>query len=162
MSKLALALAAVALLVALYAAFRPAAAPSAAPEEAGELAYHMAYLERYADKLHAAAEEGNWPLAGFYLHEIEETAETVAAERHVEDGVALAPLIETMLLPAVARAEAAGGDAPAFAAAYRGLVASCNDCHAATGHAFVRIAVPDRSAYPNQDFRPVAAAGAAE
>lgn len=158
MSKLALALAAAALLVAIYAALRPAGAPAAAPEAAGELAYHMAYLERYADKLHAAAAEGNWPLAGFYLHEIEETAEAVVAEHHVEDGVALAPLVETMLLPAVARAEAAGGDGAAFEAAYRGLVVACNDCHAATGHAFVRIAVPDRSGYPNQDFRPVAAA----
>ena len=159
MSKLALALAAAALVVALYAAFRPVEA--GAPEAAGELAYHMAYLERYADKLHAAGAAENWPLAGFYLHEIEETAETVAAEDHVEDGVALAPLVETMLLPAVERAEGAAGDAAAFDAAYRGLVASCNSCHAASGHAFVRIAVPERSAYLNQDFRPVAAATAA-
>lgn len=141
----ALALSVVALVVAL-----------GRPSEAGELAYHMAYLERYADKLHFAGEAGHWELARFYLHEIEETAELVIAEGHVEEGVELAPLVETMLLPAVERAEAAveAGAPAAFAEAYAGLVAACNSCHEASAHGFIQITVPERTGYPNQDFRP--------
>lgn len=122
--------------------------------EAGELAYHMAYLQRYADKLYFAGAASNWELTSFYLHEIEETAEAVIAEQHVEDGVNLGPLVDEMLFPAVERVEAVAeaGEAAAFAEAYGTLVTACNACHSASGHGFVRITVPERSGYPNQDY----------
>ena len=161
-NKLALALSSLAVLVALYAASRPTApAEGAAPpvEEAGELAYHMAYLQRYADKLHAAGAAANWELASFYLPEIEETAEAIVEEGHEEEGIALSPLVEAMLLPAVERVEANVGDPSAFGAAYADLVASCNACHEASAHGFIRIITPERSAYPNQAFAPAPTAG---
>lgn len=149
-------------MIALFTAFRPLAETPGVPAtegsgEGGELAYHMAYLQRFADKLHAAGAAENWELADFYLHEVEETAETIIDEGHVEDGVEIGPLVEAMLLPAVERAEGAVGDAAAFAEAYAELVTSCNVCHDATEHGFIRITVPERSGYPNQDFSPLPA-----
>src|SRR5690606_28866725 len=78
----------------LYRTFAPV--PDATPDrtaadhdeaaEHGELAPHMASLQRFAEKLHLAGEAGNWALAGFYEHEIEETAEAVIEGGFEEDG----------------------------------------------------------------------------
>ena len=154
MDKFALAVALLALAIALYAAFEPAGSARPGEETEGELAYHMASLQRYADKLYFAGGAANRPLADFYLHEIEETAEMIVAEAPVEDGVEIAPLVEAMLKPAVERAEAAvaSGEAAAFAAAYAGLVDACNACHQATAHGFVAISVPERPAYTGQAY----------
>ena len=159
----------VALLIAGLALFRTtgdeAAPPSSTappvPEheeegEHGELAPHMASLQRFAEKLHLAGDAGNWELASFYEHELEETADAVIAGGFEEDGQEIAPLVEQWLLPAVERVgeSVETGDAAAFEAAYGELVASCNSCHAATDHGFVRIVVPDGNPYPSQDFAP--------
>jgi len=154
MEKFALAVAFLALAIALYAAFEPAGAVRPGEEAEGELAYHMAYLQRYADKLYFAGTAANRPLADFYLHEIEETAEMIVAEGPVEDGVEIGPLVEAMLLPAVERAEGAvaSGERTAFADAYAGLVDACNACHQATAHGFVEVVVPERPAYTGQAY----------
>lgn len=125
-------------------------------EEHGELAPAMASLQRFAEKLHLAGEAGNWELASFYEHEIEETAEPLIAGGFEADGHEVGPLVERWLLPAVERVgEAIGAaDRAAFGTAYGELVTACNACHAATGHGFVRIVVPDGNPYPSQDFAP--------
>lgn len=124
--------------------------------EHGELAPHMASLQRFTEKLHLAGDAGNWELASFYEHELEETAEAVIAGGFEEDGHEIGPLAERFLLPALERVGAAAeaGDAAAFGAAYGELVTACNSCHAATDHGFVRIVVPDGNPYPSQDFAP--------
>lgn len=157
----------VALLVAGLALFRtPSSETGASPSapvaehdeegEHGELAPYMASLQRFAEKLHLAGEAGNWELASFYEHELEETAEEVGAGGFEEHGHEIGPLVERWLLPAVERVGEAieAGDAAAFGAAYGELVASCNSCHAATEHAFVRIVAPEGNPYPSQDFAP--------
>lgn len=170
--RLALGLALFAVLLAglaLYRTFSPAepdpghSAETTAPEsieheggEHGELAPHMAALQRFAAKLHHAGASENWPLAGFYEHEIEEVAEAIVAGGFEEDGHDIGSLVERMLLPAVERTGEAitAGSAADFEAAYGALVTACNACHEATDHGFVQIVVPDGNAYPNQDFTP--------
>lgn len=124
--------------------------------EHGEIAPHMAALQRFAEKLHLAGEAGHWELAGFYEHELEETAGALIAGDFEEGGQEIGPLVEQFLLPAVARVGEAveAGDGAAFEAAYGELVTSCNACHAVTNHGFVRIVVPDGNPYPSQDFAP--------
>ncbi len=126
-------------------------------EEPEELAHLMAYMERYAEKLHLAGTPENWPLAAFYAHEVEETLDEVVAGGYVEEGVELAAFAEATFLPALARVEGAveSESAVAFRAAYAGLIDACNACHAATGHGFVQVVVPDGSGpYPGQRFAP--------
>lgn len=156
-----------ALLVAGLALFRTSApVPDAPPDrtaadhdeaaEHGELAPHMASLQRFAEKLHLAGEAGNWALAGFYEHEIEETAEAVIEGGFEEDGQEIGPLVEQWLLPAVERVGEAieAADGAAFGTAYGDLVTACNACHAVTDHGFIQIVVPDGNPYPSQDFAP--------
>lgn len=134
--------------------------------EVEEIAHHMAYFQRYAEKLHHAGMAGNAALAGFYLEEIEEVAETVKAGNYVEGGRELTPMVDRHLLPAVAgleRAVEAHADSAAaraaFDAAYARLVLACNTCHVSARHGFVRIRVPEGNSYPNQAFTPAGAGG---
>ena len=123
---------------------------------AGELAYHMAYLQRYVDKLDAAAKAANGPLASFYLHELEETAAAVVAEGHQEDGHDISALLATHLVPAIEQSERFLEQA-SFDQVAATLVTACNACHVASDHAFIRIQQSEVTAFPNQDFRPIAA-----
>ena len=180
-SPFALLLGAFALVVALYAALAPrVATPSgrapaearapedAAPEDAapeasgeGDLLGSMARFQRYFEKAAAAGQAENWQLAAFYAHELEETAGHVAASAWAPNGVALGPLAAEWAVPAAARlheaAEAA--DDVAYGEALEGVASACGACHRATGHAFLRIAVPSdaAAAFPSQLFAPEAA-----
>jgi cytochrome c553 len=133
-----------------------AATQPPASERAFELAEPMAAWQRHADKLYFAGLHQHWALADFYLHEIEETAEDLAARKVVEDGVELTPLINEMLVPAVERLEESvkARDAAAFDLHYRALVDACNGCHHATKHGFIQITVPERSMFQNQRYLP--------
>ena len=124
-----------------------------------ELAVQMGYLQRFADKLYFAGQAENWPLADFYLHEIEETAAVLTSTDLYEEDIHLNPLVESMLVSQVEALEATvdAADRAQFDAAYISLIQSCNACHGATNHAFVRIQTPEASTYTNQDFRPISA-----
>jgi hypothetical protein len=161
-SPAALLVAALALVVALYAAVAPVLssaseeAPSPAPEgpapeahaaSEADLLGTMIRSQRYLEKAAAAGEAGNWPLAAFYAHELEETAEHVATAGWVDDGVELGPLAARWAVPAAERlheAAVAGDDVA---------------CHRATDHGFLQIAVPSAPGglYPSQRFSPEAA-----
>jgi hypothetical protein len=45
-----------------------------------------------------------------------------------------------------------------FNSAYADLTEACNTCHQGLEHPFLVIKVPDGQNYPDQDFRPIAAA----
>lgn len=159
----------VSLLLLAAAALVSACGPSAEPTRAGaepaapgqedesDLLLQMLLLQRYTEKAHLAAEAGHWPLAAFYAHEIEESAERLAGGGYAHDGVALGPIAEEAALPAAERLHAAAesADGAAFAEAFAGVVAGCNACHARTGHPYLVVQVPDgRTAYPSQRFTP--------
>jgi len=155
LALVALLVAAIALVTALDA--RKAARPEvvADPEEY-ELGAAMGNMQRFAEKLHFAGQAGNWALADFYLHEIDEMAETIIEKKVVDEGVKVGELMKAMLPPSIANVKEAiqKRDPAQFASGYEGLLSSCNACHMSTGHAFVKIVVPKVPTYQNQEFSP--------
>ena len=127
-----------------------------------ELAPYMARLQRFSEKLGFAIHAQNQPLAGFYLHEIEEIAEELEREVPVHDGHAIASMSKTIFHPAISRLEEALGSGtwPERRRDYESLVQSCNGCHTAAGHDFIHIlpAEGEGTDRYNQDFtyRPAA------
>lgn len=120
----------------------------------------MGYMQRYADKLWFAGEAGNWELAGFYRGEIAETEEGIAQARVSKDGVEVSKLIRTIFPPAIeAVGKAVAAHDPAqFRQSYQTMIRTCNDCHDAAQHGFIRIAPPvGAPTYWNQSFAPAPA-----
>lgn len=120
-----------------------------------ELAVLMGHLQRFADKLHFSGANQNWQLASFYIEEIEEAGEEIEKAKITEDGKDVSALMGQMLLPQLKAVEKAVEEKslPKFQEAYQMMVKSCNDCHTATDHAFIRITVPTEPTYRNQDFK---------
>ena len=134
---------------------RSEAAGRAQASEA-DLMATMIQNQRYAEKAWLAAEAGNWPLATFYAHELEETAERLVDGGHVADGVDVSAIAAEVAAPRARALHAAAeaGDAARFEVAYGTLIDGCNTCHKRSGHRFVAIQTPDAGAYPSQDFAP--------
>lgn len=132
-----------------------------APVAAGEpgLAALMESIQTYTHKLQLSIEAGNPKLADFYLHELEETAEYVAEEIDSYDGHAIGKLMESMLLPALERLEKplkSGKDAwPDVEQRFAEVIQTCNACHQATEHGYIKIAPAALNPYA-QDFSPPA------
>lgn len=122
-----------------------AAPAQPADEEHGEepeLAVAMSQLQHFTHKLALSIEARNAELAAFYLHETEETAESIRDGIPEYDGFAIGPLVGSMLMPLVERLEEAleRREWPAADQALTATVESCNACHEATQHGFIVIA----------------------
>ncbi len=117
------------------------------------LIYQMSFMNRYAHKLYLAGMEENWELADIYTHEIEEIAETIIAENHVDDGVNVSELMEAMLVPQIEQIEQSidSEDLQEFEQKYNTLVNTCNQCHVASNYGAVKVKVPESNPF-NQDF----------
>jgi len=128
-----------------------AGAPAAAAEPG--VATLMERMLTYIHKLQLSVAARNAPLADFYLHELEETAEYIAEHVESYDDQPVGLLTEQMLLPAIEELEDAVEDADwaigdkRFAA----LLESCNSCHVASGYGEIRI-VPASGNPFAQDF----------
>jgi hypothetical protein len=104
---------------------------------------YMTALQYFSHKAGLAIRGGNLELADFYMHEIEETLEGVG-EIESYDGHPVGALSKMMAVPV----ESVGGglDAGSTEAAmeaYQTMLNTCNVCHAATAHGFIKIV--DRS-----------------
>lgn len=132
-------------------------APGHGPEEF-EVAIHMSHIQRYADKLYFAGVANNAPLVDFYLHEIEETAEAIAAAKVMDEDVDVSGLVNTILLPELERFEKSQAEhkGAKFKDDYAILVSTCNKCHTLAKHSYIQIKTPDQPTYRNQEFAPVA------
>jgi hypothetical protein len=138
---------------------RPAEEAHAHPDSEYDLVGAMASLQRWTDKLGRAGAAGNWPLADFYLHEMEEATEELAEAGVIYHEQPVSQLTGVMLKPAVESLEEAvkAKDAELFRTRYTTLVQTCNVCHSATGYGFIRVTEPVLSFNPwNQDFTPPA------
>lgn len=125
-----------------------------AGEGHASLSQHMGHLQRLTHKTVLAIEARNRKLTDFYLHETEEKVETIQAEVPTYEGYRIAELTDSMLVPSV---EAVGnavddGDWSMMDERLQELEASCNQCHAATDHEFVRITLQDLPNPYAQDF----------
>lgn len=110
-----------------------------------ELARYMANLQRWTHKAALALEARNADLADFYLHEVEETVETVQEEAPTYEGYPVGELTGELLVPAVASLDTAldRGEWSAVDRRVEALQQACNECHRATDHGFVRIDLRD-------------------
>lgn len=119
----------------------------------------MHQFQRYADKLYFSGEALNWELADWYLWKLEAAALPVIkgrVEPYRTERYDARPLMEAMIIPAI-RAVGSAIDRKSdrdFLRTYQSLVQTCNACHAATEHAFVKIVVPTAPIYTNQDYAP--------
>ncbi|MEJ2514062.1 MAG: hypothetical protein P8080_02175 [Gammaproteobacteria bacterium] len=113
----------------------------------------MAHMQRHTHKVQLSVEARNARLVGFYLHEIEEIAETIEDEIATYDEQPVGRLVGEMLMPAVEALEdpVEAGDWAAADAAFTGLLGACNACHATTKHGYIRIVPAEGNPY-NQDF----------
>jgi hypothetical protein len=106
-------------------------------------------------KLGLAGAAQNWPLAAHMLHALSQSFENISRVRPTWRDLSLPYMFESTVdtpLKAVGAAIDAH-DPQKFKAAYARLTAACNLCHTVAQHPFIVIKVPDRSEFPNQDFR---------
>ncbi len=129
---------------------------SSGANEDVELADLMHKLQLHADKLYFAGSAQHWELAGFYAHELGETAEEIAAHDLEEGGVDVGEFVERSLMPRIRALEgvAERADAASFSAVYATLIETCNACHSASGHDFLVIRAPVTPALTGQAYSP--------
>lgn len=121
------------------------------------LAVLMERMQTYAHKLQLSMAARNAPLAGFYLHELEETAEFIIENIESYDDQPVGQLTGQMLMPAVELLEDAVDDADWAAGdqRFRALLEACNSCHVASGHGEIRIGPASGNPFA-QDFTALA------
>ena len=136
----------------------------AAPEPLVELAPYMTELQQLTHKLSLSVANSNHDLALFYLYESLEVTKSIKEEVPEYRSLPIALLADRLATPAYEKLRDAiqeDKDAStekltnkASALAMTALVNSCNQCHTATQHSFIRIT--DRSDFNpfNQDFTP--------
>lgn len=107
-------------------------------------------------KLWFAGAARNWPLADYELDELKEGFEDAAKLHPVHEGVPVADMIAKLtpgpleeISAAISKKNFAG-----FARAFDRLSATCNSCHQAANHGFIRIGRPSAPPFGNQIFAP--------
>ena len=93
-------------------------------------------------------------LAAYESHQLKDAVSSIAKMRPLFRNQSVAEVVESMTGDAIKALDQAigAGAAHEFTKAYSRLNAGCNGCHAALGHAYVAIQLPDQS-FLNQDFR---------
>ncbi len=128
---------------------------AAAPAHAGspDLLGLMSRMQTFTHKLQLSLEARNAPLADFYIHEIEASAETTIESVSEYGGHPIGQLVRDMLLPAIERLEdpLEARDWAATDAPFSDLLKTCNACHKVTGHAYIHIAPASGNPFA-QDF----------
>lgn len=107
-------------------------------------------------KLWLAGQGGDWEYADYERHNIGGAMARIATAIPAYKGLPTAALIASFATRQLAGMDAAikAKDGPAFVAAYAALTTGCNQCHIATGHAFIVMQQPGSGAFPDQAFSP--------
>lgn len=126
-----------------------------------ELAVVMSQMQRWAHKTALSIDAENAALSAFYLHELEETTVEVQRQIPVYEGHDVGQLTATMLVPALERLETAVDAADWRSARDRlaDLATTCNQCHTATEHGFIRIRLTELGNPYAQSFTPMRSSG---
>ena len=130
--------------------------PLSAEPAQPELALLMGELQRLTHKMALSADAGNAELANFYMHESLEQMKKIQTEAPEYEGQPVALLMDRMGLPAYATMQEAvnAKDKQRMLAALDTVIQSCNACHAATLHPFIRISRGTEVNPYNQSFQP--------
>ena len=127
-------------------------------EDAPELALLMGDLQRLTHKLALSTDAGNTELAAFYLHESIEQLKTIQKEAPEYERLPIALLIDRLALPAYVTLQAAVMEKPVkrerLLQGLDAIIQSCNTCHVATQHGFLRITRGTEVNPFNQSFAP--------
>lgn len=126
-------------------------------EEEPELAAYMTSMQQYSHKLMLSVQARNAPAAGFYLHELEELSETIETEVPTYEGYEIAALTSSMLMPQLEELDEAldRTNWSRVDAQIEAVTQSCNQCHEATDHGFIRIESENLTNPYNQSFQPM-------
>jgi hypothetical protein len=113
----------------------------------------MSRIQVHHNKLWFAGQSGNWKLADFEMHEIEEAIEAIEKyHTQREESLQIG-----MIKPALDSVSSAIGmkNSAAFKSSYILLTNTCNNCHKATNFEFIQIKIPDNPPFSNQVFKQV-------
>ncbi len=125
-----------------------------AKENTPELAVAMGQLQTYHHKFALAVEAKNYQLANFYLHEVEAAADGIKENIPSYEGYDIRKFMKIMFDSDVEPLETALANKNWDKVRQKtiDLTNSCNSCHNATAHGFVKI-TPGFDNNPfNQDF----------
>lgn len=108
----------------------------------------MGSLQYFAHKTHLSLNAKNQELANFYAHEIEEQLEELDDIKEYH-GQPIGKLSKSMLVPSFEAFEASlkAGDWDAAQQKFKTVIDTCNACHQATEHGFIKIELSDKNPY---------------
>jgi hypothetical protein len=120
------------------------------------LGEYMTTIQLHAAKLWFAAKAGNWALAVYELHELEETMETVKKLNVEKNGVKIAAVMDAVLNTQIVQLEDSikAKSQSQFQKSYDEALSACNGCHSESGHRFIQIIRPTAPPVTNQKWEP--------
>ncbi len=122
-------------------------------EEEFPLVEYMSKMLYYTQKVGMAGKYQNWDLAGFYVHELEESVEVLADSHVVYDGVEVSNLAKN-LEPLIEQLEThvKEGNAVEFPKTYQTLIRNCNNCHISANKPYIVVEAPQKD-FDGQRFK---------
>jgi hypothetical protein len=118
----------------------------------------MTTIQLHAAKLWFAAKAGNWELAAYELHELEETMESVKKLNVEKNSVKISSVMDAVLQTQIAELEKSveRKSQTEFQKFYDETLSACNGCHMQAGYKFIRIVRPSAPPVVNQRWEPSA------
>lgn len=135
--------------------------PHENPENHEDSRYYMPHLGQmmltnqiYHTKLYYAGSEQNWDLAEFYTHELTESLEDIIHHYPEYEELKIKELATKTALKQVQTLEKTieKKSLVEFQEGFVQLTNSCNACHVATQHQFIKIKTPEKGGFQNQVF----------
>ena len=119
-----------------------------------ELAVYMSYIQTHFSKLYFAGKANNLPLSKFYVHEINESFETIVDANVVDEGHNISALAKQFGEGPFHRFEKTIEEKGLanFENIYSDLINNCNGCHLTTEHSYINIVVPVDPPVGNQNY----------
>jgi hypothetical protein len=108
-------------------------------------------------KLWAAGQQRNWPLAAFQLREMRNAFDRIAATIPKYTNIDLGPTFINIMDSQVRAVNGAitSQNTALFNTAFADLTAACNSCHEALNLGILVMKVPEVTGFPNQDFKAI-------
>jgi hypothetical protein len=133
----------------------PGTAPATEPHYEVDLVQSMGRMQLYMNKMYFAGINGNSELRDFYVHEIEETMESIEEGHVMHEGVNISQNMKLFGLDQLEVFERAiSADTTGFRNAYGQFLLSCNNCHTASKYPFIVIKEPTNPVFDNQVYEP--------
>ncbi len=110
----------------------------------------MRSMQVHHSKLWFAGINGNWKLAAFELHEMDETVEAIQKYKSEKEESEVIAMLQPALDNVVLAVEQE--NTVQFKSSYISLTNTCNACHRATNFEFNVVKIPETPPFSNQEF----------